>query len=430
MYFSLPSIHRTDDIIGNEICIDKENDSLISFDPSKPFCDTATYDPLSIGYSPSIKYKVFLSYVQKEGTRAAMLFKIELEKMGHKCWLDLYAKDKSTSGMEEGVRKCDIFFPILTESYLTRKACLMELAWAMQYKKRVQPLHLPTDKDTIKRYSVPKSFNWIFSIDILPVQDSDSRLLRCTIPILLSDANQVNICPPLPDGMNAQEVVNEAMIEFDTNMNDYTLDNEINTIGENTSLASLDPSTIFSEAPSYGGDSPTYKLYLSYVHKEAKPAVMLFKTELEKVGHKCRLSMHNDRCSIGAEDNIRRCDVFFLVLTESYLSLETSFMEVAWAMKYGKKVQPLHLPSAKGEIGYWSSIAPQIFSWIFSINILPLENSDSRLLSGTVPVILSDACKAKTCPSLPVGMNVEETVKQAKIEVETKKSENKGFEHV
>jgi len=340
--------------------------------------------------------------------------------------------------MEEGIRKCNIFFPFLTESYLSRRACLMELAWAMKYRKRVQPLHLPkeTDKITCWTSMAPQTFKWVFSVNSLPVQDSDSRLLRCSIPVLLADANQVKICPPLPDGMNEQEVVNQTMLEFETRkgkINDRIVDCDRSISDEDNSLLSFDPSTDFSEALSHfseelscDGDSPYYKLFLSYEKKDTKPAVKLFKAELENLGHSCCLSIHaRNKGDNGTESAIKKCDIFFLILTEGYLTLDTCLMEVAWAMEYGKKVQPLHLPPEKDKIGYWSSITPQTFSWIFAINILPLEGTDSRLLRRSIPLILSDACKRKTSPSLARGMSVEEAVKQAMLEVEVKTNENR-----
>jgi len=314
------------------------------------------------------------------------------------------------------------FFPFLTESYLNRKACLMELAWAMKYRKRVQPLHLPTERDKIKdwRRMVPQTFNWVFSIDVLPVEDSDSRILRRTISFLLSEAEQGKICPPLPDGMNEHEVVNQAMLETrEINRDDYRVGCTPNDMDEGKSSLSFDTSTHVSAAFSCEGDFPSKKLFLSYEEKEAKLAVNLFKTELQKLGHRCRLSMnHRHKSTRRTTEDIIKCDVFFIILTEGYLTLEKCLMEVAWAMKYGKKVQPLHLPSAKTELGYWISITPQAFRWIFAINILPLEDVDPRLLNTTIPIILSDAYKTESAPPLPEGMDVEETVRHAMLEVE------------
>ena len=97
-------------------------------------------------------------------------------------------------------------------------------------------------------------------------------------------------------------------------------------------------------------------------------------------------------------------------------------MELAWAMKHKTKVQPLHLPSDKGNIGLWISMAPEAFRWIFAINFHPIIDSDTRILAHTLPVLTSDAIKLKPCPPLPDRCSVEELVDQAMHENENKVS--------
>ena len=48
----------------------------------------------------------------------AILFKTEVEKVGHKCWIDISAQNKSTEGIEGGVCKCDIAISFFGKFYL------------------------------------------------------------------------------------------------------------------------------------------------------------------------------------------------------------------------------------------------------------------------------------------------------------------------
>ena len=157
--------------------------------------------------------KFFLSYVKAEAGAAAVMFKTEVEKMGHKCWIDVSAQNKSAQGIEDGVRKCNIVIPFLTKSYVCQKECLMELALSMKYRKIVQPLQLSMDKfgmDELSRFT-PKAFRWIFNRSMLPLVDTDVRLFRGTLPIILKDAVKAELSPRLPDECNAEEVVEQAM---------------------------------------------------------------------------------------------------------------------------------------------------------------------------------------------------------------------------
>merc|ERR1712176_964655 len=130
------------------------------------------------------------------------------EKAEHQCRIVIFQTDKNPSAIEDAIQECDVFFPILTESYLTERDCLMELAWAMKHKKKVQPLHVPLDKKKIGHWisMAPEMFRWIFAINFHPVLDTDARLLAGTLPTIISDANNLDPCPPLPDGCSAEDL--------------------------------------------------------------------------------------------------------------------------------------------------------------------------------------------------------------------------------
>ena len=54
-----------------------------------------------------------------------------------------------------------------------------------------------------------------FAIDFHPVLEASSRLLAAILPTIVSDANKLTPCPPLPDGCSAEELVDQAMLEIE-----------------------------------------------------------------------------------------------------------------------------------------------------------------------------------------------------------------------
>ena len=174
--------------------------------------------------------KFFLSYVETEAKAAAVMFKSEVEKLGHKCWIDISAQNKSAQGIEDGIRECNIVISFLTQSYICQKSCLMELAWCMFYRKKVQPLHLPINKFGLEQMSrfTPNGFGWIFNRKMLPIVDTDVRLLRSTLPVILNDAFKAKPSPRLPDECNAEKVVEQAM--------DYVIEQKIKERVEDSTL--------------------------------------------------------------------------------------------------------------------------------------------------------------------------------------------------
>ena len=143
---------------------------------------------------------LFLSHVQTEAGREAALFYAEAGKAPDtKCWLDIYAGDKSLVGMEAAVKECDVVIAFVTKSYLERKFCLLELAWAQKHGKKVQPVHLAPDKSNLGKFrdSCPDAFRWIFGINFLSVDITDMRMFEATLPIILRDAASSVIAPSL-----------------------------------------------------------------------------------------------------------------------------------------------------------------------------------------------------------------------------------------
>ena len=53
-----------------------------------------------------------------------------------------------------------------------------------------------------------------FAIYFHPVLEADSRLLAGILPTIVSDANKLVPCPPLPKGCTAEQLVDQAMLDI------------------------------------------------------------------------------------------------------------------------------------------------------------------------------------------------------------------------
>ena len=115
----------------------------LSVDNTTHFCDTTLCNLSSYG-----ELIFFLSYVKEVSYQTVSQFKIETERLGHKCQIDRNAEG-TFEEVEYNIQQCNVFIPILTKSYFSQESCLMEISWAMQHQKKIQPLYLPSDKDNI-----------------------------------------------------------------------------------------------------------------------------------------------------------------------------------------------------------------------------------------------------------------------------------------
>jgi len=167
--------------------------------------------PVSMGLKP-LNY--FLSHVQDEAAIVAQRIHDTVRDIGGgSCWLDVYANDKTPLGMENGVKNCDVFIVILSKSYCSREFCLMELGWAQQYRKRVQPVILATEKNTIGalRAAAPPEFKWLFGYNINTVDASDMEQLKTVMPLTLKRAAEAKVAPGLEPNMTVEKLVESVL---------------------------------------------------------------------------------------------------------------------------------------------------------------------------------------------------------------------------
>ena len=163
---------------------------------------------------PSGGPNYFLSHVQDETASIADRIYSTVRELGlRSCWLDVYANDKTPTGMENGVKNCDVFIAILSPEYFSREFCLMELGWAQQYQKRVQPVILASKKSTIGalRAAAPPEFKWLFQYNVNNVDTSDMDMLKRMLPLVLERAAQVAVAPGLEQGMSVERLVESVL---------------------------------------------------------------------------------------------------------------------------------------------------------------------------------------------------------------------------
>lgn len=192
----------------------------------------------------------FLSHVQNERGNEAGKFYAEVEKQNlGTCWLDVYAADKTPKGMKEGVMNCDIFVAIVSESYVHREFCQMELRAAQEYEKPVFVLIQMTDKANISKFAKasPPAFKWLFDINFNNIDVSDMEMFVQTLPILLKRATDAAPAPPLAAGPTVTWVTMQGKLPTNQAAEGRTfpnvIDGQVNiTLQEAMALCEANPS--------------------------------------------------------------------------------------------------------------------------------------------------------------------------------------------
>ena len=87
--------------------------------------------------SKRARYHLFISHAQTEASGDVGTLFFLFEQMGVNVWRDMNQTDLTGEGMRRGVYDSDVFLLFLTNSYLSRKFCLLELTWALEFGKPI-----------------------------------------------------------------------------------------------------------------------------------------------------------------------------------------------------------------------------------------------------------------------------------------------------
>ena len=100
--------------------------------------DNTTELPYVISRSPlRSRYHIFISHMQREASGDVGTLFFLFEQMGVHGWRDMNQIDLTEIGMRQGVYDSDVFILFLTNSYLSRPFCLLELTWALEFGKPI-----------------------------------------------------------------------------------------------------------------------------------------------------------------------------------------------------------------------------------------------------------------------------------------------------
>ena len=75
-------------------------------------------------------FDCFLTHFQGTGQDQTGALGALLKAQGCKCWLDMQAQDLTATGMEKGVSQSRCMLIFLSDGYMGRRFCNMELRWA------------------------------------------------------------------------------------------------------------------------------------------------------------------------------------------------------------------------------------------------------------------------------------------------------------
>ena len=82
-------------------------------------------------------YHIFISHAQTEASGDVGTLFFLFEQMGVHGWRDMNQTDLTEEGMRRGVYDSDVFILFLTNSYLSRKFCLAEITYALEFDKPI-----------------------------------------------------------------------------------------------------------------------------------------------------------------------------------------------------------------------------------------------------------------------------------------------------
>ena len=83
------------------------------------------------------RYHIFISHAQTEASGDVGTLFFLFEQMGVHGWRDMNQIDLTEEGMRRGVYDSDVFILFLTNSYLSRRFCLAEITYALEFDKPI-----------------------------------------------------------------------------------------------------------------------------------------------------------------------------------------------------------------------------------------------------------------------------------------------------
>ena len=151
------------------------------------------------------------------------------------------------------------------------------------------------------------------------------------------------------------------------------------------------------------------KYFLSHAQNDTAALARSIYYEGKAKGMTCWLDiMESDKSARGMETGVQNCEVVIAIISPTYFERPFCLQELAWAQKYGKKVQPVHDVNHKKMIGEMMAKALPQFKWIGAINMLPLDTGEMRLFPFALDLIIKDSEALDACPQPSADFDMDQ----------------------
>ena len=141
----------------------------------------------------------FLSYKQNDQNDGAVQMLYSLLPKGSS-WLDKHAKDRSKTGMVDGVTNCDVFVAVLSPKYLSSPFCCLEMHTALSEGK---PILVVFNQSKFRVQDalgwIPPELGMLKSNELLPIQEDIQMATTCVARIEAADIKPLNAAHSVPN---------------------------------------------------------------------------------------------------------------------------------------------------------------------------------------------------------------------------------------
>ena len=141
----------------------------------------------------------FLSYKQDDQNDGAVQMLYSLLPKGSS-WLDKHAKDRSKTGMVDGVTNCDVFVAVLSPKYLSSPFCCLEMHTALSEGK---PILVVFNQSKFRVQDalgwIPPELSMLKSDELLPIQEDIQMATTCVARIEAADIKPLNAAHSVPN---------------------------------------------------------------------------------------------------------------------------------------------------------------------------------------------------------------------------------------